>query len=165
MLHRVPMVVADDLDGVATLAAAAATPLVVIFDADNTLVAQGVGLGDFQRGVGTAIDRFEALDSVARVIVLTNGPDRGVPGMVARGNKPWTTRKRLGLSSSSVDVWVVGDQVLTDGVLAWRLGAVYVQLVVDEDTEAARQVLMRRIGRAATRLLFVPGSVNQRPKR
>jgi predicted HAD superfamily phosphohydrolase YqeG len=158
------MRVASDLEEVVAWAGDASAPVVLIFDADNTLVAQGVELSEFQQGVNAAIARFDALPSVERVIVITNGPDRGVPGMISRGNKPWTTRKRLDLDSTSADVWVVGDQVLTDGVLAWRLGAAYVQLVVNEETEATRQVVMRRIGRVVTGLLFVPEPAKANPR-
>ena len=74
--------------------------------------------------------------------------------MIHRGNKPFTTRQRLGLDSRSGDIWVVGDQILTDGVLAWRLGATFVLLALDTETEASRQAGMRRIGEALTGLLF-----------
>ena len=76
--------------------------------------------------------------------------------MIYRGNKPWTTRRRLGLDEASAAIWVVGDQILTDGVLAWRFGATYVQLVVDADAEDTRQAVMRYTGRAVAGMLFRP---------
>ena len=147
-----------DLDEVAELIAAASGPNIVVFDADNTLVPQGAALDVFKAGVTDAIKRFESLPSVDRVIVLTNGPQRGVPGMIYRGNKPWTTRRRLGLDGETAAIWVVGDQILTDGVLAWRFGATYVQLVVDADAEDTRQATMRSAGRAVAGMLFRPAS-------
>lgn len=154
MFRRVPMSVAADLDELEHLVATTAKPIVLIFDADNTLVPQGVSVDEFQLGVNAAIDRFEAHPAVARVIVLTNGPERGVPEMVHRGNKPFTTRGRLGLTAAHTGVWVVGDQILTDGVLAWRLGATFVLLAIDTEMEAPRQAGMRRIGDVLARLLF-----------
>ena len=154
MFRRVPMYVAADFDELERLVATAAKPIVLIFDADNTLVPQGVPVDEFKQGVNAAIDRFEAQPSVARVIVLTNGPDRGVPEMVHRGNKPFTTRRRLGLTGAHTGVCVVGDQILTDGVLAWRLGAAFVLLALDTEMEATRQAGMRRIGNVLTGLLF-----------
>ena len=74
--------------------------------------------------------------------------------MIHRGNKPFTTRGRLGLTAAPTDVWVVGDQILTDGVLAWRLGAPFVLLALDTEMEAPRQAGMRRIGDVVARLLF-----------
>jgi predicted HAD superfamily phosphohydrolase YqeG len=154
MVSKAPMHVATTLDEVERLIAAAPDAAVVVFDADNTLVRQGAPLDEFKSVVTAAVERFTALPSVARVIILTNGPQRGVPGMIPRGNKPWTTRGRLGLDAAESNVWVVGDQVLTDGVLAWRLGATFVHLAIDEVAEAPRQAVMRRIGRAVRRLLF-----------
>ena len=154
MQRRVPLLVAADLDELEKLVGEAPDPVVIIFDADNTIVAQGVPFDQFRVEVTAAVERFEALPTVARVVVLTNGPDRGVPHMMYRGNKPWTTRRRLGLSSGQRNLWVVGDQVLTDGLLAWRLGATFVHLVVDAASEDPRQATMRRIGRRVAKLLF-----------
>ena len=154
VFRRVPLVHATDLDDLERLLDGVDRPVTLIFDADNTLVPQGVLLDVFQRGVTAAIHRFESLDGVSRVIVLTNGPERGVTGMIHRGNKPWTTRRRLGLRRRT-EVWVVGDQLLTDGILAWRFGATYIHLAIDTEREAPRQAIMRRIGRWIRRLLFV----------
>ena len=154
VFRRVPLVHAADLDALERLLEGVGAAVTLIFDADNTLGPQGVPVDVFQRDVTAAIHRFDALDAVDRVIVLTNGPERGVPGMIHRGNKPWTTRRRLGLRRST-EVWVVGDQVLTDGILAWRFGATFVHLAIDTEREAPRQTVMRRIGRWIRRLLFV----------
>jgi predicted HAD superfamily phosphohydrolase YqeG len=127
---------------------------VIIFDVDNTLAPQDVPLEEFGRLVNSAIDRVEANPSIARVIALTNGPQREVPRMISRGNKPWTTRRRLGLRGSSAPLVVVGDQVLTDGILAWRLRATFLHLVIDDETEERRQAVMRRIGNIFVVMLF-----------
>jgi predicted HAD superfamily phosphohydrolase YqeG len=150
------MLRAAGLDDVEELLASMPDPITIIFDADNTLVPQGVPVAVFQRDVSKAISRFERRPAVARVAVLTNGPDRGVPLMIHRGNKPWTSRRRLGLSRTDHAIWVVGDQILTDGILAWRLGAGYIHLAIDVANEANRQAAMRRLGSWIRRLLFVP---------
>ena len=154
MFRKVPMYVAGGLDEVAALTEAVGKPAVVIFDADNTLVPQGIPAGEFARTVTNAVARFEAMSHVDRIVLLTNGAERGVPGMIHRGRKPWTTRRRLGLDRRRDPVWVVGDQVLTDGVLAWRLGATFVHLAIDVDNEPPRQALMRRAGRQLAWLMF-----------
>jgi predicted HAD superfamily phosphohydrolase YqeG len=153
-VRKVPLIRVADLDDVARRCAAATPGLIVIFDADNTLVPQRVSAEVFAADVRQVIDRFGAIPSVARVLVLTNGPPRGLPDVMSRGNKPWTSRRRLGLDDRRHPVWVVGDQILTDGFLAWRLGAPYLQLVIDEEREQARQSVMRRIGRLVQRRLF-----------
>jgi predicted HAD superfamily phosphohydrolase YqeG len=128
----------------------------VIFDVDNTLAAQGVGLDEFAELVNAALDRFERSPGVDRVIALTNGPPRGVERMISRGNKPWTSRRRLGLRGVTTPVVVVGDQLLTDGLLAWRLRATHLHLVLDAQHEPVRQAAMRRLDRAVRSLFFRP---------
>jgi predicted HAD superfamily phosphohydrolase YqeG len=135
------------LDDVVTFVQAARADHVLIFDVDNTLVRQGAPLDEFGHRVNAAIDRFESMPGVVRVIVLTNGAQRGVPRMISRGNKPWTSRRRLGLRGVTYPVVVVGDQILTDGLLAWRLQATLLHLVIDRESEPRRQAVMRWAGR------------------
>lgn len=156
-MHR-----AVDLDRLEELIGDAPGPLVLVFDADNTLVPQNVSVAAFRKGVTEAIERFAQVPTVDRVVVASNGPERGVPSTLHRANKPWTSRARLGLSGQD-DVWIVGDQVLTDGLLAWRLGATFVHLVHDASGEDLRQATLRRAGRRLTRLFFVDASVDRGP--
>lgn len=130
----------------------AAGPVTLIVDVDNTLVRQGARPDEFVAMVNRGLDRFGAHPMVARLIALSNGPPRGVPRIIGRGNKPWTSRRRLGLNRGD-RVWVLGDQVLTDGLLAWRLQAPFLNLVVS-DQEPLRQARMRRYGRWLIPLLF-----------
>ncbi len=145
------------LDEVERLVAAHPGPLVVIFDVDNTIVPQGAGRLELATAVESTIERFESLPGVERVIMLTNGGSRGVERMIGRGNKPWTTRRRLRLTGTTAEIWVVGDQVLTDGALAWRLGGSFVHLAIDETGEHATQAAMRSLGRVVAPLLFRRG--------
>ena len=144
---------ASSLDDVAEFVTSRPNHQILIFDADNTLAPQGASPDQFAAIVNGAIDRFEALAAVERVIVLTNGPQRSVTRMISRGNKPWTTRRRLALEHKSPIV-VVGDQVLTDGLLAWRFGATFMHLVIDKEGEATRQAAMRGVGRVVMALFF-----------
>ncbi len=154
MLRRIARQGVDDLDAVALLAAKADCRLILIFDADNTLVPQGIPPSEFRDRVNEAISRFEQIPTVEKVIFLTNGPCRGAERMISRGNKPWTSRRRLGLVGGNADVWIVGDQVLTDGILAWRLGALYLHRPIAETGEQPSQAIMRALGRIVSRLLF-----------
>ena len=154
MLARVPIRDVESLDEVMAFVESTDGQKVIIFDVDNTLAPQGVPLAEFGQLVNSAIDRVEANPGIARVIALTNGPQRQVARMVSRGNKPWTTRRRLGLRGSSAPLVVVGDQVLTDGLLAWRLRATFLHLVIDDETEERRQAVMRRIGSIFVVTLF-----------
>ncbi len=155
MLRRIPFTPVSDLDEVVALLAAAPGPAVVILDADNTLVRQGADEEEYADAVNGTVDRLEQLKSVARVIVATNGPDRGVPHAINRADKPWTSRERLGLDpQSDASIWVVGDQVLTDGLLAWRLRARFVHLTLDPKDPYPGQARMRRLGKLVAPLLL-----------
>ena len=154
MLARVPIRDVQSLDEVMAFVESTDGQKVIIFDADNPLAPQGVPLTEFGQLVNSAIDRVEANPSISRVIALSNGAQREVARMVSRGNKPWTTRRRLGLRGSSAPLVVVGDQVLTDGLLAWRLRATFLHLVIDDETEDRRQAFMRRIGSIFVVVLF-----------
>jgi len=156
MLQRVPITVVRDLTQLESRARTVDGPLVVIFDADNTIVCQGIAPEQFANEVNETIDRFEALPAVERVIVISNGPPRGVDRMISRGNKPWTTRRRLALADWDAGIWMVGDQVLTDGLLGWRLQADFFHLAIAQTGEQPRQAIMRSLGRALARLFFRP---------
>ncbi len=154
MFGRVPMHDVRSVEDVVAHVESSDGQKVLICDVDNTLAPQGVPLAEFGELVNAAIDRLEANQNIARVIPLTNGPQREVDRLVSRGNKPWTTRRRLGLRRAGTPVVVVGDQVLTDGLLAWRFRATFLYLVIDDETEERRQAVMRRIGRLLTAALF-----------
>ena len=154
MSVRVPIRDVQSLDEVMAFVESTHDEKVIIFDVDNTLAPQGVPLAEFGQLVNSAIDRVEAHPNIARAIAVTNGPQRQVDRMVSRGNKPWTTRRRLGLRGSTAPVVVVGDQVLTDGLLAWRLRATFLHLVIDHQGEERRQAIMRRIGSIVMVMLF-----------
>ena len=153
---RVPMLVVDSLDEVAEVAASFGDDVVLIFDVDNTLAPQGADPDELGVLVEAAIERFEHDPAVGRVIVMTNGHQRGLTDVISSGNKPFTTRRRLGLHDGSAPVLVVGDQVLTDGLLAWRLRGTFLHLVVDEGSEDAQQARMRSLGRVVKPFLFRP---------
>lgn len=154
MFRRVPMTVVEDLAQLEARARTTEGPIVVILDADNTLVRQGAPPAEFAEQVDRIIDRFETLPAVERVIVLSNGPQRGAERMIHGGNKPFTSRHRLGLVGWASRVWVVGDQVLTDGLLAWRLGADFFHLAISQTDERPRQKTMRVVGRIVGRLFL-----------
>ncbi len=154
LMRRIQSVFVTDINDVATQLAAQPVPVIVIFAADNTLVPQGATPEKFARRVNDVIDQFERLDSVTRAIVISNGPERGADRMISRVNKPWTTRKRLGIRGSKTPIWVVGDQVVSDGLLAWRLGAVFLHCAIDPDDDSPGQAKQRRLGRFLAPLIF-----------
>ena len=154
MFGRVPMRDVRSLDDVMPFLESGDGEQVVISDVDNTLAPQGASLAELGPMVNAAMDRIEASRNVTRVIALTNGPQRQVDRVISRGNKPWTTRRRLGLRGSHQPIVVIGDQVLTDGILAWRVRATFLHLVIDRETEEPRQAALRQLGRIVMGLFF-----------
>jgi predicted HAD superfamily phosphohydrolase YqeG len=74
---------------------------------------------------------------IERVVFLTNsGRKPAAPPRVAnlaatyvsKARKPWL--RLTNLRAAPVPLVVVGDQVLTDGILAWRLNATFVQVPI-----------------------------------
>lgn len=154
-MRRIRSTSVEDINEVATLLAVESGPIVVVLDADNTLVRQGASHREFAEIVNRVIDRLENITSVERVIVISNGPHRGVERAISGGGKPWTSRRRLGIrGGSAATIWIVGDQVVTDGLLAWRLGGQFLHCVIDPDDAYPRQATMRRLGRLIAPLIF-----------
>jgi predicted HAD superfamily phosphohydrolase YqeG len=165
-MRRIPSTLVKDVDEVAARVASDPGPLIVVFDADNTLVRQGAPPAEFAPRIDEVIDRFESLASIERVIVISNGPPRGAERMISRVNKPWTTRKRLGIRrSSKTPVWVVGDQILSDGLLAWRLGATFLQCAIDPADDYPGQSRQRRLGKYVAPLIFRKNGLSDPPDR
>lgn len=71
--------------------------------------------------------------------------------IVLRAHKPFTRRSKLGLLRHEVPLAVVGDQVTTDGLLAWRLGCTFHQVRLDPSREPIWPRALRLLG-----LLFLP---------
>ncbi|MEX1141477.1 MAG: hypothetical protein WD993_08560 [Thermoleophilaceae bacterium] len=79
-------------------------------------------------GLAGALRELARAGRIERIVFLTNSrrvPVDGLPAesqavYVARARKPW----RLGaIADPSPPVAVIGDQLLTDGLLAWRLSS------------------------------------------
>ena len=166
MVRRIPSISVKNIEEIATRLATHREPLLLIFDADNTLVHQGAPPAEFAPRVNEVIDKFESLAAVERVIVISNGPPRGVERMISRVNTPWTTRRRLGIRRrSKTPIWVVGDQILSDGLLAWRLGATFLQCAIDPADDYPGQSRQRRLGKYVAPLIFRKKRLSDPPDR
>jgi hypothetical protein len=73
--------------------------------------------------------------------------------VIWRVNKPWTRAGRLHISKRD-DVAVVGDRLLPDGLLAWRLGADFFMITRCTDRRASPSGIGGRLAAAARRRLF-----------
>ena len=130
----------------------------VIVDVEPTVAVWGSDAIALEEGVARVARELATVPDVRTIVFLTNSSrpaPRPVPGAVAftyctKARKPWRIRS---LRALPTPVAVVGDQILTDGLLAYRLAAVFVHL------PAVGQVpwwprLQALSGRAVRRLLF-----------
>ncbi|GAB3173337.1 hypothetical protein GCM10027059_44160 [Myceligenerans halotolerans] len=110
----------------AALALCAAAGLRPVVDLDATLVPTGAVVGEH-----TPTPLVLRIALLVDAVIVTNRREApatlwGIP-VVARAGKPWTPASRL--SGSPRPTAVIGDQLLTDGLLARRLGARFIRVV------------------------------------
>ena len=151
--RRVPLVRLDAVDDLLQLVGDEEGNLVVLLDLDNTLVPYEAAGPARSREADRKLAEIEDSPGIGRVVVVSNGRRAGVRGGVTQAWKPFTTRRRLGLSATD-SVWVVGDQVLTDGLLAWRLGADFLFSPLREVDEPLWPAIQRRVGALVRGVLF-----------
>lgn len=99
---------------------------VVVVDVDGTLVPDRAAADTLSEAVERA-GAAAAEAGVGRLVIVSNaGRHRGAAGdgVVWQVNKPWTRKRRLGISPLDA-VAVVGDRLLPDGLLARRWGATF----------------------------------------
>lgn len=147
--HRI----VKSLDEVAELVALSNREVWLIFDSDGCIVPQRATEEEFRRATSRVRKRFQALPGVAGVSIITNGSPREAPDVIGDFGKPWRGKARLGLDDS-VSTWMVGDQVISDGLFAWRLGARFLQLAISTGDEPRAQARLRRWGRVLAPLIL-----------
>lgn len=152
-LRRTPLIDLPGTEDVAALAREVVENLLVIIDVDNTVAPHRVSETEIRHRAAEAVAAFEDVANGTRVRVVTNGAVRGIPEAVGRANKPFTSRRRLGVEPGTT-VWVVGDQIMTDGFLAWRLRAPYYHVPITTHAEPVGPSLLRGAGRLVRWLFF-----------
>ncbi len=138
-------------------------PRTLIVDIEP-LVAYWHGARDaLDRGIARVLDLLATIPSVAVVCFATNSARRpsvqpraaGVDVVyVASARKPARITPYLGFPRPGV---VIGDQVLTDGLLAKRLGYTFLHYRAPMAGAPIRPQLLDGLGRLARRPLFGPG--------
>lgn len=114
------------------------------------------------RGLCTQLDRCATIASVREVVFVTNSdrsPASALPSMpfpvsyIAQARKPFLDLSRFeGLEQPLV---VIGDQVLTDGLMAWRLNALFLQVPLPARISLAVRA-QASLGRIVAALVFRP---------
>jgi predicted HAD superfamily phosphohydrolase YqeG len=158
-VRRIPIARIEELAHRAPVA----THLVV--DVDGTLLpfgrvrASDEAVGRLRDLVGAHRPHTVCVATNARAKVPLSAEYSGIPvTYVTRARKPWTHRRRLDAPCEAPEAAclraVVGDQVLTDGLLALRLDAVFVHVTSPGAHEPPGSRLMRLVGLLLTPLLF-----------
>jgi hypothetical protein len=134
--------------------------LTAVLDVEPLLAPWNSDSERLRQGLESALAALAAASSIERVFFLTNSRRTAPPGAVpahravytSRAGKPW---RLAALRDAAGPIAVVGDQPLTDGLLAWRMrkrGAVFFQIEAMGGPAWPR--LQAAIGRAVAVLIF-----------
>ena len=136
---------------------------VVLIDLENTVVPYGAATAKASTIV--LLERLTLDFELGRFIFVTNSSDAELVDLVgqvtgcnviSRAHKPFTSRRRIAAAAAaSADPGLVlGDQILTDGILAWRLGCPFIQYQLERTGEPAWPRIMRAAGNLLAPLFF-----------
>jgi hypothetical protein len=159
---RVPYRACRDASAV-TRVLAELEPRIAIIDVEPLVAPWNTGRAALDAGVAALVESLSehpgrlrhvvfATNSVRRPSMLPPAPGMRV-GYLSHAAKPLRTGPYRRLAGPGV---VIGDQIPTDGVLAWRLGLTFVHYIPDDHDAPAGPRLMRAFGRPLRRLLFRP---------
>ena len=133
----------------------------VLLDVEPLVAVWDTGDAELKRGVDEAVALLSEVPSLESVGFATNslrklsGAVAGNAFFVTAARKPLLTRPYRHLPHPGV---VVGDQLATDGVLAWRLGFAFAYVRHPETRHPWGPALLRQLSRPLRRLLFRPAS-------
>jgi predicted HAD superfamily phosphohydrolase YqeG len=124
-------------------------PLVAGWDTDADQLRHGV---DDAVGLLAEVPGLETVGFATNSLRRLTGTLSGGAFFVTAARKPLLTRPYRDLPRPAV---LVGDQLLTDGLLAWRLGFAFAHLHhVSGGRRPVGPAILRQLGRPLRRLLF-----------
>lgn len=132
----------------------------VVLDVEPVVTQWDDGQRDLDRGVTCVLRQAAAVPEVLVVCFATNSARRptavpSCPGVrtvyLASAGKPFRTAPYRSLPGPAI---LIGDQVTTDGILAWRLGYLFVHFLPDRRRVPAGPRLLSRGGQAIRPALF-----------
>ena len=129
-------------------------PPLVLIDIDNTVAPYGASVAEIELALDLWISHLSPI--VSEIQFVSNAVHEGLvepAGAVLseHATKPFYSPK----ARSGDPIVVVGDQVLTDGLLAARLGATWIQLAITEGrAEPLWPRLLRALGRVVALFAF-----------
>jgi predicted HAD superfamily phosphohydrolase YqeG len=132
----------------------------VIFDVEPLVARWDTGPDVLRDGVEATIAQLHSVPDIAVIGFATNSlrhlkitPDQGGVRTfyVSRAVKPFATRRHRALPHPGV---LVGDQIATDGLLAWRLGFAFAHVQHSDSGRPFGPRLMHHLGRPLASRLF-----------
>jgi predicted HAD superfamily phosphohydrolase YqeG len=136
-------------------------PRTLVVDIEPLIAAWDTGQASLDHGVACFLDKVEAMPSVPAVCFATNSR-RHLPVVITRERqdirylasacKPFRAAPYRDLPRPGM---VIGDQVATDGALAWRLGYSFIHYYPNAADVPLGPKLMRYIGFALQPFLFL----------
>lgn len=138
-------------------------PRSAIIDIEPLIAVWNSGTADLDSGIAAFLDAVGS-GRLRDIVFATNSARRPsglvpVPGLriryVSHAAKPLRTRRYRRLERPCA---VVGDQIATDGVLAWRLGLAFVHYIPEDRVAPVGPRLMQALGAPLRRALFEPES-------
>jgi hypothetical protein len=137
---------------------------ILIFDVEMTLVPCGSTIEIILRNLRQAVETASSAPHVRQIWFVSNAcveiTFAGVLNGVSyhswfHSRKPAGPYRRLARLQDEIGgrTAVIGDQKLTDGILAWLLSAVFIELSID-CKEPAWPAFQRRLGNTCACILF-----------
>jgi hypothetical protein len=145
-------------------------PATIVFDIEPLVAFWRTSRQSLDLGLAAILDRVSAIPGLRVVCFSTNSARRptSVPARaglkvsyLSQARKPLRLAPYQNLPRPGV---VVGDQVATDGVLAWRLGYTFLHYGPDLPGMPAGPRLMRQGGRVLAPLLFRQPAPQREPE-
>jgi predicted HAD superfamily phosphohydrolase YqeG len=127
-------------------------------DVENAVIPYGVDPRRAAETLQAVLSRLAGVRPGMQIYLISNSPRvlsklaasaNASAVTISRARKPFT-RGVASLRDRSGEVDVCGDQPLTDGLLAWRLGAPFLYLAISEWSEPLWPALLRRVGRVVS---------------
>jgi predicted HAD superfamily phosphohydrolase YqeG len=156
----------DDVEGVVR-ALGRLGPRTIVVDVEPMIAAWDSGQSSLSRGVACFLERASSVPGLSVICFATNsrrrlasaigssviGGDGQAVRYIASAGKPLRTAHYREFPRPGV---VIGDQVATDGALAWRLGYSFIHYYPDTSIPLG-PMLMRYLGYSLRPFLFEPG--------
>ena len=158
-VSRVPRLEARDVQAVWPQVRAL-EPAALLIDIEPFVAAWGTDEPALLRGLRRQLDECASIESLREVFFVTNSrrspgdrlPSASFPvSYISHARKPFLDISRF--ASLRAPVVVIGDQVLTDGLMAWRLNAAFVQVPLPARSSPAVRA-QASLGRIVASLFF-----------